>query len=179
MNNTNDQRVSYEQRIGNELHIFNSCSKIHDLPPIAGYWSRKFLSPRLLEHGFREVQEFFAKFLQQEALGRGRPLFASLGAADCHVEILPAAGPIGGVSLRISAQEIFVLLPQSKLQRHLRTPEIARRASPSVAGDDDRLQRCRRCERQHREEAKFLETGTPERIRTSDLLLRRQTLYPG
>src|ERR1700724_3455050 len=42
MNNTNDQQVSYAARIGNELHVFNSCSKIHDLPPIASYWSRKF-----------------------------------------------------------------------------------------------------------------------------------------
>jgi SAM-dependent methyltransferase len=90
MNNTNDQQVSYAQRIGDELQIFNSCSKIHDLPPIASYWSRKFLSPLLLEHGFQEVQEFFAKFLQQAAAGRGRPLFASLGAGDCHVEVQTA-----------------------------------------------------------------------------------------
>ena len=90
MNNTNDPRVGYEERIGNELHTFNSCSKIHDLPPIASYWSRKFLSPLLLEHGFQEVQEFFAKFLQQVAVGHKRPLFASLGAGDCHVEVQTA-----------------------------------------------------------------------------------------
>src|ERR1700732_5078285 len=90
MNNTNDQQVSHAARIGNELHSFNSCSKIHDLPPIASYWSRKFLSPLLLEHGFQEVQEFFAKFLQQAAVGPRRPLFASLGAGDCHVEVQTA-----------------------------------------------------------------------------------------
>src|SRR5579872_5422167 len=90
MNNANDQQASYAQRIGNELQNFNSCSKIHDLPPIASYWSRKFLSPLLLEHGFQEAQEFFAKFLQQAAVGRRRPLFASLGAGDCQVEIQTA-----------------------------------------------------------------------------------------
>lgn len=89
MKYTNDQQVSYAQRIGNELHIFNSCSKIHDLPLIASYWSRKSLSPLLLEHGFREVQEFFAKFLQQAA-GHRRPVFASLGTGDCHVEVQTA-----------------------------------------------------------------------------------------
>jgi len=90
MNNTDDQQVSYAQRTSNELHSFNSCSKIHDLPPIASYWSRKFLSPLLLEHGFQEVQEFFAKFLQQAAVGLRRPLFASLGAGDCQVEVQTA-----------------------------------------------------------------------------------------
>jgi SAM-dependent methyltransferase len=60
------------------------------LPPIANYWSRKFLSPLLLEHGFQEVQEFFAKFLQHAAVGHQRPFFASLGAGDCQVEVQTA-----------------------------------------------------------------------------------------
>ncbi len=92
MSTAKEQRVSYAQRIGNELHIFNSQANIHDLPAIASYWSRKFLSPLLFEHGFKEVEQFFAKFLHQAAaaVGRRRPLFASLGAGDCDIEVRTA-----------------------------------------------------------------------------------------
>ncbi len=91
MNNTSDQQSRYAQQIGQELHTFNSPTKFHELPPIAYYWSQKFLAPLLREHGFQEAHEFFAKYLRQaaERVG-GPPVFASLGTGDCHIEVQTA-----------------------------------------------------------------------------------------
>src|ERR1700722_5847101 len=91
MNDTKDQPRGYEQRVGHELHAFNARTNIHELPAITDYWSIKFLSPLLLEHGFEEVEQFFAKFLRVAADRAGGPaVFASLGAGDCEIEVKTA-----------------------------------------------------------------------------------------
>ena len=91
MNNTKEREDVYAQRIGHELHHFDTHLAIHELPAITSYWSQKFLSPLLLEHGFEEVEQFFAKYLREAAdrVG-GPPVFASLGAGDCDIEVKTA-----------------------------------------------------------------------------------------
>ena len=35
----------YQDRVAAELHAFNTCTDLHNLPPIFHYWSNKYLAP--------------------------------------------------------------------------------------------------------------------------------------
>jgi 2-polyprenyl-3-methyl-5-hydroxy-6-metoxy-1,4-benzoquinol methylase len=50
---------TYEERMFEELHVFSATHQIYDLPPIAHYWSNKFLVPMLEPLGFRNSMEMF------------------------------------------------------------------------------------------------------------------------
>ena len=92
MNNNKHQQPGYARRMGQELHHFDACPDTDNMPAIAHYWSQKFLAPLLREHGFTEVQQFFAKYLREAAdrVGGPPPVFASLGTGDCHIEVMTA-----------------------------------------------------------------------------------------
>jgi SAM-dependent methyltransferase len=54
---------SYEDRVKSELNIFTANEKVHDLPPIAHYWSHKFLIPMLEPLGFTSSIDMFRVYI--------------------------------------------------------------------------------------------------------------------
>ncbi|MBZ5579901.1 MAG: putative Ig domain-containing protein [Acidobacteriia bacterium] len=91
MNNTASRPRVYEDRLAAEQQAFDSVLDVHAMPPIAHYWSEKFIRPIVEEFGFNLPEELFAKYLAVAA-GRceGPPVFLSLGAGNCDTEVRTA-----------------------------------------------------------------------------------------
>jgi len=81
----------YRQRLAAEQDAYQAVLQVHELPPIFHYWSNRYLRPMVEEFGFSSAEEFFA---QHFALAAGRaggsPVFLSLGAGNCDVEVRTA-----------------------------------------------------------------------------------------
>ncbi len=80
---------SIEAKLLQELAIYDDQVDVHQLPDIYHYWSNRFLRPILEEYGFANPDELFAKYLHQSALacGANLPIFVSIGAGNCDLEI--------------------------------------------------------------------------------------------
>jgi ubiquinone/menaquinone biosynthesis C-methylase UbiE len=59
------KRMTYEERLKAELHVFSAKQQIYDLPAIAHYWSNKFLVPMIEPLGFRNSMEMFRNHIAQ------------------------------------------------------------------------------------------------------------------
>ena len=82
-------RTSYAARLAIETGIYRDVTDVHQLPPIFHYWSNTHLRPMLEEHGFSNVDQFFAKYLRESAQKReaDSAAFLSIGAGNCDTEV--------------------------------------------------------------------------------------------
>ena len=82
-------RTSYAGRLAIETGIYRDVTDVHQLPPIFHYWSNTHLRPMLEEHGFSNVDQFFAKYLRESAQRRevASAVFLSIGAGNCDTEV--------------------------------------------------------------------------------------------
>src|SRR5437899_75336 len=55
--------LRYAARMQNEIQAYTAIENVHDLPPIAHYWSEKYLLPIFLPFGFRNSVEFFRNYI--------------------------------------------------------------------------------------------------------------------
>jgi SAM-dependent methyltransferase len=80
---------AYRAHIENETAIFAGQDEVHDLPPIAHYWSDKYLRPKLETFGFSNPDEFFAVELERayRAAVERPARFISIGAGNCDTEV--------------------------------------------------------------------------------------------
>ena len=81
--------AAYRAHLENESAIFTTQTEVHDLPPIAHYWSNTYLRPRLETFGFSNSDEFFALHLERAARATGGRTvhFVSIGAGNCDTEV--------------------------------------------------------------------------------------------
>lgn len=85
--------ANYENKILQELAIYEQQVKVHDLPEIFHYWSSKYLTPMFREAGFDSIEEFFsANLLDAKKRTKTKcARFISIGAGNCDVEISVAS----------------------------------------------------------------------------------------
>lgn len=81
--------AAYRAHVDNETAIFETQTEVHDLPPIAHYWSNKYLRPRLETFGFSDPEQFFIATLERAFhTATARPVrFVSIGAGNCDTEV--------------------------------------------------------------------------------------------
>ena len=81
--------VSYQERLSEELLVFENNEGLYTHPPIFPYWSNKYLLPRYKEFGFSNSNELYVQHLKRQCIeSGGRPCrFVSLGSGNCDVEI--------------------------------------------------------------------------------------------
>ena len=79
----------YAAKLAKETQIFKDQVDVNALPDIFHYWSNKCLRPMLEEYGAANPDQFFARYLQQSAIGCAAPdpVFISIGAGNCDTEI--------------------------------------------------------------------------------------------
>lgn len=73
---------------------FADTAVVHDLPPIAHYWSNRYLVPLLQSFGFSNLEQFFLIYLRKActcAPAGSNCRFISLGAGNCDLEVRIAA----------------------------------------------------------------------------------------
>lgn len=81
-------RMDYEASVRAERSRFDKCLSVHDLPPIAHYWSETHLKSKLRPYGFEGSDELFLAQLTQQFTGKHRtPRFCSLGSGNGDLEI--------------------------------------------------------------------------------------------
>jgi len=79
---------AYDQRVSEEQKSYADQIHVHDLPPIASYWSNRYVRPMVEEFGFNMPEELFAKYLAVVApTADGPSVFLSLGAGNCDTEV--------------------------------------------------------------------------------------------
>jgi SAM-dependent methyltransferase len=54
---------AYDERVRAELDFYTATEQVHDLPPIAHYWSNKHLVPVLQQFGFSNSIEMFRTYI--------------------------------------------------------------------------------------------------------------------
>lgn len=89
--------ATYRSHIETETARFDAQTEVHDLPPIAHYWSNKHLRPVLETFGFSDPEQFFGQVLERAFHdARARPArFVSIGAGNCDAEVRIAQSLIG------------------------------------------------------------------------------------
>ena len=91
LDGTTQPLTAYAKRVAAERKAFDSVSEVHDLPPIAHYWSDKYIRPMVEEFGFNMPEQLFAKYLALSAArAGGTAVFLSLGAGNCDTEVRTA-----------------------------------------------------------------------------------------
>jgi SAM-dependent methyltransferase len=88
---------SYQQKILQELRIYEKRINVHDLPEIFHYWSQQHLAPILQEAGFSSITDFFALNLisAQQRIGNNVVSFISIGSGNCDLETTVAETLLG------------------------------------------------------------------------------------
>jgi len=96
---------TYEQSLALERRIYDDCLDVHRLPDIFHYWSERYIRPKILELGFEDVNDFFARSLSAHFSGNGGRVrrFVSLGSGNCDLEIELAR------LLRVSGHTDFII----------------------------------------------------------------------
>ena len=81
--------LRYAVRVQKEIQTYTDIENVHDLPPIAHYWSEKYLVPMLEPFGFRNSIEFFRIYIAQMCKARPDETIwvLSIGAGNCASEI--------------------------------------------------------------------------------------------
>ncbi len=81
--------VDYQARLNDEIAFHKDYLDVSALPEITGYWANRYLRPLLEELGVDHPDKFAAKYLAESArrTGASTPVFASLGAGNCDVEV--------------------------------------------------------------------------------------------
>lgn len=78
-----------QRRLEQEIARYRDCVNVHDLPEIYHFWSHRYVRPKLLACGFKDVDDFFLQNLL--AVARQRPeerhRVASIGAGNCDLEV--------------------------------------------------------------------------------------------
>lgn len=80
--------ISHESRLATELATYTGCDNVHDLPPIAHYWSNRYLVPMIQTLGFSSVGEMFRHYIRKSVQGSPQPCnLLSIGAGAGAAEI--------------------------------------------------------------------------------------------
>lgn len=81
--------VDYQARLSDEIAFHKDYLDVSALPAITGYWANRYLRPLLEELGVDHPDKFAAKYLAESArrAGSATPVFASIGAGNCDVEV--------------------------------------------------------------------------------------------
>ncbi len=116
--------LRYAVRVQKEIETYTGIQNVHDLPPIAHYWSEKYLVPMLQPFGFRNSIEFFRIYIAQMCKARPdeKVWVLSIGAGNCASEINIAEW------LRENAIENYAFECVDI------NPEVLKRAQASAAG---------------------------------------------
>jgi SAM-dependent methyltransferase len=79
----------YSRRIANELHNFNDCLKVHELPLIFHYWSHTYLGPKLTPFGITDPEQFFVLYTQKfhARFPERKIRMVSIGCGNCDMEV--------------------------------------------------------------------------------------------
>jgi SAM-dependent methyltransferase len=80
-----------EERVAKELEAYSSSENVHDLPPIAHYWSNRYLVPILQSVGFSSVAEMFQHYIRksiQSSPQRSNLLSIGSGSGTTEIEIV-------------------------------------------------------------------------------------------
>jgi SAM-dependent methyltransferase len=79
----------YARRVDSEKAYFSGNPHAHELPPIYGYWSNKYLRPILQSFGYATPDEMFARHFvtAYDASPESHRTFVSLGTGDCATEV--------------------------------------------------------------------------------------------
>ncbi|MBI4474958.1 MAG: class I SAM-dependent methyltransferase [Acidobacteria bacterium] len=79
--------LRYRDKMQRELAFFSQGKDVHELPPIAHYWSNKHLVPLLRPLGFTNALECFRAYLAQLCVRQSQCAFLSIGSGSCDAEI--------------------------------------------------------------------------------------------
>jgi len=52
------------ERVAGEIATYTGCEEVHDLPPIAHYWSNRYLVPMIQTLGFPNVTDMFRHYIR-------------------------------------------------------------------------------------------------------------------
>ena len=83
---------AYQNKIQQELAIYEKQINVHDLPDIYHYWSNKYLAPIFQEAGFNTITEFFSSNLlaSKDKTNSAVACFVSIGSGNCDLEVAVA-----------------------------------------------------------------------------------------
>ena len=56
---------TYRAFVDQEKRNYETCSDVHDLPPIFHYWSQRHLRPALLRFGLADPNSLFTNYLEK------------------------------------------------------------------------------------------------------------------
>ena len=81
--------LRYANRLQQELENYAGVEEVHDLPPIAHYWSHKYLIPMLEPFGIRSAVELFRTSIARVCSERPSETIhiLSIGSGNCSIEI--------------------------------------------------------------------------------------------
>jgi SAM-dependent methyltransferase len=83
------KKNNYQEKMAEEVKIYENVNNVHDLPDIFHYWSNKYLREKLQLFGFENVKEFYCIYLQKISnLHKGsKKHFLGIGTGNCDFEI--------------------------------------------------------------------------------------------
>ena len=84
------QDVTYKSRLENELKRYADKVNIHQLPPIAHYWSHRYLRIYVQTLGYQSMRDLYFQHCKQACQSQVEARFCSIGAGNCEVEVLLA-----------------------------------------------------------------------------------------
>jgi SAM-dependent methyltransferase len=81
--------LRYANRVQQELENYAGIEEVHDLPPIAHYWSHKYLIPMLEPFGIQSAVELIRTSIARVCTGRPAETISilSIGSGNCSIEI--------------------------------------------------------------------------------------------
>lgn len=84
------QNATYKSRLEDELKRYANKANIHELPPIAHYWSRRYLSIYIKTLGYKSIRDVYFQHCLQACQSQTQAYFCSIGAGNCEIEVLLA-----------------------------------------------------------------------------------------
>jgi ubiquinone/menaquinone biosynthesis C-methylase UbiE len=79
---------SREGRLARELEVYSACDNVHDLPPIAHYWSNRYLVPMIQTVGFSSAGVMFRHYIRKSIQSSPQPCnLLSIGSGSGKAEI--------------------------------------------------------------------------------------------
>lgn len=92
------KKIDYQEKLAQEIAVYNQVENVHALPEIFHYWSHNYLRPKFIAVGVRGIHEFFLDHMLSFCSSSSKiHRFVSIGSGRCEIEIeigrlLTAAG---------------------------------------------------------------------------------------
>ncbi|MFT5135530.1 MAG: ubiquinone/menaquinone biosynthesis C-methylase UbiE [Arenicella sp.] len=81
--------IDNNEKLKQELEIYDNNINIHDLPEIYHYWSNKHLKPILSQHNISHPDDLYVNHMFASAclVEKDEPIFISIGSGNCDTEV--------------------------------------------------------------------------------------------